>query len=71
MYDGPWREVIYKLYTSDLANHWYLMSKMFPRFDQVMSDPDFASTVVGRGFDTPMDFRRYAEAVSSYVGKQR
>lgn len=47
------------------------MSKMFPRFDQVMSDPDFASTVVGRGFDTPMDFRRYAEAVSSYVGKQR
>lgn len=70
-YDGPWREVIYKLYTSDLANHWYLMSKMFPRFDQVMSDPDFASTVVGRSFDKPMDFRRYAEAVSSYVGKQR
>lgn len=47
------------------------MSKMFPRFDQVMSDPDFAFSVVGRGFEKPMDFRRYAEAVSSYVGKQR
>lgn len=47
------------------------MSKMFPRFDQVMSDPDFTLSVVGRGFEKPMDFRRFSEAVSSYVGKQR
>lgn len=46
-----WWETLYKIYSGTESNHWFLMSKIMPKFDQIMSDEAFAREILNVNFE--------------------
>jgi len=70
-----WKQHRYKtltdLYTSELWNHRFLMSKIMPQeFDRMTSDKDVARQLLWYDFST-VTFREFSEAASVYANKER
>lgn len=66
-----WWETLYNIYNGTEANHWYLMSKIMPRFDQILSDEILAKELLNVKFIDEMAYRHFAESLAAYASKQR
>lgn len=65
-----WYKVILNLFQSEFWNHRYLMSKIMPQFDRILSDRDVAENMLWYNFDN-VSFREFWEAAAIYANKAR
>ena len=65
-----WYRVLLEMFNSELWNHWYLMSKVMPQFDRILSDKQVAENMLWYNFNN-VTFREFSEAAAVYANKAR